>query len=166
MVVYREETAKASEADTVKARAALRQERLDWEKADAESRSALHSLRDEWRMLQDTNAQLHANVSRLTKALEVTAILPLHISVLAMCTINTLVNDSVAGLLHLRLQFLFDAFLGNTEGEHQHDNLKLTPRLSLGRHTPVQPLVSFHVLCCSARRCWMCRVPKGKWARG
>lgn len=67
----REEAAKACEADALKARAALRQERLDWEKADAESRNALHSLREEWRMLQDTNAQLHANVTRLTKALEV-----------------------------------------------------------------------------------------------
>ena len=67
----REEAAKAFEADAVKARAALRQERLEWEKADAESRNALHGLREEWRMLQDTNAQLHASVTRLTKALQV-----------------------------------------------------------------------------------------------
>ena len=62
---------KACEADAAKTRGALRQERLDWEKADAESRSTLQSLREEWRMLQETNAQLHANVTRLTKALEV-----------------------------------------------------------------------------------------------
>lgn len=64
---------KACEADAAKTRGTLRQERLDWEKADAESRSSLQSLREEWRMLQDTNAQLHANVSRLTKALEVSS---------------------------------------------------------------------------------------------
>ena len=63
---------KACEADAAKARGAVRQERLDWEKADAEARSVLQSLREELRMLQDTNAQLHANVTHLTKALEVT----------------------------------------------------------------------------------------------
>lgn len=68
---HREEAGKACEADAAKAWGALRQERLEWEKSDAESRSALHSLREEWRMLQDTNAQLHATVTRLTKALEV-----------------------------------------------------------------------------------------------
>ena len=52
----------------------LRQERGDWEKADAESRTALQGLREEWRMLQGTNAQLHANVTRLTKCLEVPAV--------------------------------------------------------------------------------------------
>lgn len=67
----REEAAKACEADAVKARGTLRQERAEWEKSDAESRSALHSLREECRMLQDTNSQLHANISRITKALEV-----------------------------------------------------------------------------------------------
>ncbi len=56
----------------------LRQERLDWEKADAESRTALHSLREEWRMLQDTNGHLHANVTRLTKSLEVLQMSLLH----------------------------------------------------------------------------------------
>lgn len=64
---------KACEADAAKARGALRQERLDREKADAESRSTLHSLWEEWRMLQETNAQLHVNVTRLNKALEVTS---------------------------------------------------------------------------------------------
>lgn len=67
----REEASKAAEADAVKARGALRQERIDWEKADAESRTALHSLKEEWRMLQHTNTQLHATVTRLTKSLEV-----------------------------------------------------------------------------------------------
>ncbi|KAA6419371.1 MAG: hypothetical protein FRX49_10630 [Trebouxia sp. A1-2] len=67
----REEASKAAEADAVKARSMVRQERLDWEKADADSRCALHSLREEWRMLQDTNAHLHATVTRLTKSLEV-----------------------------------------------------------------------------------------------
>ncbi|KAL0017887.1 hypothetical protein WJX77_010733 [Trebouxia sp. C0004] len=71
LVTEREEASKAAEADAVKVHGMLRQERLDWEKADAESRSALHSLREEWRMLQDTNAHLHANVTRLTKSLEV-----------------------------------------------------------------------------------------------
>ncbi len=74
----REEASKAAEADAVKARSMVRQERIDWEKADAESRSALHSLREEWRMLQDTNAHLHANVTRLTKSLEVLHRLLLH----------------------------------------------------------------------------------------
>lgn len=55
---------KACEADAAKVRGALRQERVEWEKADAESRTTLNSLREEWRMLQDTNAQLHANVTR------------------------------------------------------------------------------------------------------
>ena len=64
---------KACEADAAKVRGALRQERVEWEKTDAESRSTLHSLREEWRMLQNTNAQLHANVTRLTKALEVSS---------------------------------------------------------------------------------------------
>ena len=70
---HREEAVKACEADAAKTRGALRQERIDWEKADAESRSTLQSLREEWRMLQETNAQLHANVMRLTKAFEVTS---------------------------------------------------------------------------------------------
>lgn len=74
----REEASKAAEADAVKARSLLRQERIDWEKADAESRIALHSLKEEWRMLQDTNAQLHANVTRLTNALEVPFHTPAH----------------------------------------------------------------------------------------
>ena len=74
----REEASKAAEADAVKARGMLRQERLDWEKADGESRSGLHSLREEWRMLQDTNAHLHANVTRITKSLEVLHRLLLH----------------------------------------------------------------------------------------
>jgi len=74
----RQEASKAAEADAVKARSMVRQERLDWEKADAESRAALHSLREEWRMLQDTNAHLHANVTRLTKSLEVLHSLLLH----------------------------------------------------------------------------------------
>lgn len=77
-MLCREEASKASEADAVKARSMLRQERLDWEKADAESRTALHSLREEWRMLQDTNAHLHANVTRLTKSLEVLQMSLLH----------------------------------------------------------------------------------------
>lgn len=64
---------KACEADAAKVRGALRQERVEWEKTDAESRSTLHSLREEWRMLQDSNAQLHDNVTRLTKALEVSS---------------------------------------------------------------------------------------------
>ncbi|DBA99644.1 TPA: hypothetical protein ACH3X3_012208 [Trebouxia sp. C0006] len=71
LVTERQEASKAAEADAVKARSMVRQERLDWEKAEAESRAALHSLREEWRMLQDTNAHLHANVTRLTKSLEV-----------------------------------------------------------------------------------------------
>ncbi|DBA77268.1 TPA: hypothetical protein ACH3X2_008463 [Trebouxia sp. C0005] len=71
LVTEREEASKAAEADAVKARSMVRQERLDWEKADADSRCALHSLREEWRMLQDTNAHLHATVTRLTKSLEV-----------------------------------------------------------------------------------------------
>ncbi|KAL3154078.1 hypothetical protein ABBQ32_013617 [Trebouxia sp. C0010 RCD-2024] len=70
LAAEREEAAKACEAEAAKARGALRQERLEWEKSDSESRSALHSLREEWRMLQDTNAQLHATVTRLTKALQ------------------------------------------------------------------------------------------------
>ena len=67
----REEASKAAEADAVKARSMLRQERGDWERADAESRTALQGLREEGRMLQGTNAQLHADVTRLTKGLEV-----------------------------------------------------------------------------------------------
>ena len=55
----------------MKARSSLRQERLDWERADAESRSVLTSLREEWRMLQETNAQLHAAVAKATKSLQV-----------------------------------------------------------------------------------------------
>ena len=70
-----EDAVKVAEADAKKARSALREERLDWEKADADARGALTSLRREWRMLQDTNAQLHATVKRLTKSLEVP---PLH----------------------------------------------------------------------------------------
>ena len=84
----RKEASKAAEADAVKARSLLRQERIDWEKADAESRIALHSLKEEWRMLQDTNAQLHANVTRLTNALEVSVhSCPLHTSCCVLCPI-------------------------------------------------------------------------------
>ena len=68
----RQEACKAAEAEAIKARSSLRQERIDWERADAESRSVLTSLREEWRMLQETNAQLHANVAKVTKSLQVT----------------------------------------------------------------------------------------------
>lgn len=50
-------------------RSSLRQERLEWEKADAASRAALSSLREEWRMLQQTNAQLHAAAAKAAQSL-------------------------------------------------------------------------------------------------
>lgn len=82
---------KACEADAAKLRGAVRQERVEWEKADAESRSTLHSLREEWRMLQDTNAQLHANVTRLTKALEVTT-QPVPLAWIAFSSVNFVIS--------------------------------------------------------------------------
>lgn len=62
---------KQEAAQAEAARDRLRQERLNWEAADKQTRSSLSSSKQEYAQLQSTTTSLHANIARLNTALEV-----------------------------------------------------------------------------------------------